>query len=268
MASEAQVLANRKNAQKSTGPRTEEGKAASAQNAVKHGLLARGDVIKTEDQADYDRMREKMVRELDPVGAVETELAERIVSLMWRLKRAQRLGNEVFDYLLAKDAHACKRRIYSTSANDPCEDPDFTLGRVAVEDLSNSRVIERLGLYERRIESSLYRTMRELRTVKALRVAEAGDCGEMADMSSEAEASGAELQTSDSKLDTSRSTPYGVTTNGELCETNPIGLGSEKADPDTGLQPASVNRAERDCLLDIELYKGPPVLKMTSFHQC
>jgi hypothetical protein len=228
MASEAQVLANRKNAQKSTGPRTEEGKAASAQNAVKHGLLARDDVIKTEDQADFDRLREKMVRELDPVGAVETELAERVVSLMWRLKRAQRLGNEVFDYLLARDAHACKRRVYSTSANDPCEDPDFTSGRVAVEDLSNSRVIERLGLYERRIESSLYRTMRELRTVKALRVSEAGDCGESADASvGGAEVSGTELQTSDSRLGTSCSTPHGVTTNGELCETNPISGGVE-----------------------------------------
>ena len=71
------------------------------QNAVKHGLLARDDVIKTEDQGDFDRMREKVLGELDPAGPVETPLAERIVSLMWRLKRAQRLQNEVFDYLLA-----------------------------------------------------------------------------------------------------------------------------------------------------------------------
>ena len=78
MASEAQVLANRRNAQKSTGPRTEEGKAVAAQNAVKHGLLARDDVIKTEDQGDYDRMREKVLGELDPVGPVEMPLAERI----------------------------------------------------------------------------------------------------------------------------------------------------------------------------------------------
>jgi hypothetical protein len=104
---------------------------------------------------------------------VETPLAERIVSLMWRLKRAQRLQNEVFDYFMAKDAaSSCLKSIRSTSAGDPSDDPDFVLGRVVARDLSNSRVIERLGLYERRIESSLYRTMRELRTVKALRACE------------------------------------------------------------------------------------------------
>ncbi len=174
MASEAQVLANRKNAQKSTGPRTEEGKAVAAQNAVKHGLLARDDVIKTEDQGDFDRMREKVMRELDPVGPVETALAERAVSLMWRLKRAQRLQNEVFDYLMARDADTCAKRLYCDSAHDPRGDPDFVLGRVVVTDLSNARVIERLGLYERRIESSLYRTLRELRTARKDRDQESG----------------------------------------------------------------------------------------------
>ena len=227
MASAAQVLANRRNAQKSTGPRTEEGKAVAAQNAVKHGLLARDDVIKTEDQGDFDRMREKVLGELAPAGPVETPLAERIVSLMWRLKRAQRLQNEVFDYLLARDADVCARRVYCNSADDPRGDPEFGLGRVVVEDLSKSRVIERLELYERRIESSLYRTMRELRTVKKQR-AEDGErraaCEDAAGRVGTESPGGV--------------TPYGVTTNGpgtlggddkngEMCETKPICLGVE-----------------------------------------
>ena len=54
MASEAQIKANRENAQKSTGPRTEEGKAVVAQNAVKHGLWARQAVIKEEDPAEFE----------------------------------------------------------------------------------------------------------------------------------------------------------------------------------------------------------------------
>ncbi len=51
MATEAQILANRRNAQKSTGTRTREGKAAVSQNAVKHGLLARQAVISPESDA-------------------------------------------------------------------------------------------------------------------------------------------------------------------------------------------------------------------------
>jgi hypothetical protein len=101
MTSEAQVLANRLNAQKSTGPRTTEGKAAVSQNAVKHGLSARLDVIKGEDQAEFDLHREAMLGELAPVGSMESMLAERVVSLSWRLKRVERIQNEVFDALLA-----------------------------------------------------------------------------------------------------------------------------------------------------------------------
>ncbi len=68
MATEAQILANRLNAQKSTGPRTPEGKAAVAQNAVKHRLSGRLDVIKGEDQAEFDLHREALLGELAPLG--------------------------------------------------------------------------------------------------------------------------------------------------------------------------------------------------------
>ncbi len=229
MASEAQVLANRRNAQKSTGPRTEEGKAVAAQNAVKHGLLARDDVIKTEDQGDFDRMREEVMRELDPAGPVETALAERAVSLMWRLKRAQRLQNEVFDYLIARDADTCAKRLYCDSARDPRGDPDFVLGRMVVTDLSNTRVIERLGLYERRIESSLYRTMRELRTVKKDRDqgSGAGDRGaEGRGQGSGGGDRGARIEVAEAgplAPDPRTLNPVGS----ELCETKPICFGEE-----------------------------------------
>jgi hypothetical protein len=61
MASAAQVLANRSNAQKSTGPRTPEGKAVVSQNAVKHGLLAREVVIKGEDSGEFEFYRDQML---------------------------------------------------------------------------------------------------------------------------------------------------------------------------------------------------------------
>ena len=61
MASDAQIVANRLNAQKSTGPRTAEGKAVVSQNAVKHGLLARQAVIVGEDPGEFEFYREQML---------------------------------------------------------------------------------------------------------------------------------------------------------------------------------------------------------------
>ncbi len=96
MATMAQIQANRSNAQKSTGPRTPEGKERASQNALKHGLLAREAVIQGEDPAEFELYREQMLQELAPAGAVEAMLAERVVGLSWRLRRAERLQNAAF----------------------------------------------------------------------------------------------------------------------------------------------------------------------------
>ena len=102
MASEAQIEANRANAQKSTGPRTSEGKAKVAQNAVRHGLLAEQVVIAGEDPGEYEFYRQALIEEISPVGDYENTLAERAAGLAWRLRRAERLQAEVVGTLLAK----------------------------------------------------------------------------------------------------------------------------------------------------------------------
>ena len=91
MASAAQTNANRANAQKSTGPRTPEGKALVAQNAVKHGLLAQREVVQGEDAGELALFRDRMREDLDPMGSLEGILADRVVHLAWRLRRAERL---------------------------------------------------------------------------------------------------------------------------------------------------------------------------------
>jgi len=175
MSSEARIAANRLNAQKSTGPRTAEGKAAVAQNAVKHGLPAQADVIRGEDQAEFDLYREELFWELNPVGTMESRLAERIVSLAWRLRRAERIQNEAFDALLTKETSSplarLMRPLRSKGADQPPDDSDGcdgepAMGRTVVRDFANARVLDRLLMYERRIESSLYRTMNELRKLQ------------------------------------------------------------------------------------------------------
>ena len=88
MSNDSQIQANRRNTKKSTDPRTPKGKAIVSQNAVKHGLLARQKVISTEKQADFDLFRNGILTDLAPESPMESILADRIVVLWWRLKRA------------------------------------------------------------------------------------------------------------------------------------------------------------------------------------
>ncbi|MEJ2702101.1 MAG: hypothetical protein P8Z79_06625, partial [Sedimentisphaerales bacterium] len=60
MATEAQIKANRLNACKSTGPRTAEGKATVAKNATKHGLFTQDNVVISENQAQFDALRDEL----------------------------------------------------------------------------------------------------------------------------------------------------------------------------------------------------------------
>jgi hypothetical protein len=99
MLSEKQLLANRKNALRSTGPRTAAGKAIASQNAVRHGLRAEQAVIGGEDAAEFDRFRHIMLEDLAPAGALEAMLADRIITGFWKLKRAGRIEAEMLDHL-------------------------------------------------------------------------------------------------------------------------------------------------------------------------
>lgn len=178
MSTEAQILANRRNAQKSTGTRTREGKSAVSQNAVKHGLLAARDVINSENQAEFDLYRDRMLDELAPVSPMESMLAERIVSLSWRLKRTARIQNQAINALnadetsspLAKLTKSFLFKNHSQSQAGPSTSaPDLTLGRMAIKDFSSARVLDRLLMYERRIEHSLYKTILELQRLHLMR---------------------------------------------------------------------------------------------------
>ncbi|MHC4395496.1 MAG: hypothetical protein ACYS1A_07550 [Planctomycetota bacterium] len=175
MATEAQTLANRLNAQKSTGPRTSEGKTAVSQNAVKHGFSARQAVISSESRADFDLYRDQMLDEMAPVSPMESILAERIVSLSWRLKRAVRIQNQTIDALNAPDTSSSLAKLTKSILYKGRELPqeesasNLALGRLAVKDFSSTRVLERLLMYERRIENSLYKTILELQRLNLVK---------------------------------------------------------------------------------------------------
>jgi hypothetical protein len=84
---EARINANRLNALKSTGPRSEEGKAQSRQNALKHGLTAKQLVLPTEDTTAFEERREEWFDAYQPDGPAQKLLLARAVQASWRLDR-------------------------------------------------------------------------------------------------------------------------------------------------------------------------------------
>lgn len=90
MTSEAQITANRRNAEKSTGPKTEEGRAVAARNSLQHGLTAQKIVCFDEKWQDFLSAHEALRDALAPGDAVEEQLVERIALCAWRLRRASR----------------------------------------------------------------------------------------------------------------------------------------------------------------------------------
>jgi len=88
--SEARNISNLSNPQHSTGPRTEEGKAASSMNSLKHGLTAATVILPGEDPAEYQAFATGMRHDLDPLNTFETSLVTDLINLQWRLQRAAR----------------------------------------------------------------------------------------------------------------------------------------------------------------------------------
>jgi hypothetical protein len=96
MTSFRQIEANRRNAQLSTGPVTEEGKKKSRQNAVRHGLTAETVIDALEDAEDYAAFEMAITADYDVQSAVERELVLRLASLLWRLRRATAIESGLF----------------------------------------------------------------------------------------------------------------------------------------------------------------------------
>src|SRR6202451_1298653 len=97
MASFKQIEANRRNAQKSTGPMTDAGKEQSRCNAVRHGLAAETVIGGLEDAEDYKAFEAAIIADYDAQSAVERELVLRLDSVLWRRRRATTMETGLFE---------------------------------------------------------------------------------------------------------------------------------------------------------------------------
>src|SRR3954465_226 len=92
-----QIDANRRNARRSTGPNTAEGKLRSRRNAVRHGLSAETVIGALEDAEDYKAFEAAVIGDYHAQPAVERELVLRLASLLWRIRRATTMETGLFE---------------------------------------------------------------------------------------------------------------------------------------------------------------------------
>ena len=147
--------ANRANAQKSTGPRSPEGKRRSSRNALKHGLLAREVLVVGECREDLAGLARRLHGQLCPVGELEQLLVDRIVASLWRLRRC-----------LRQETAAIEHERKETSNDDDTEEMrrDRDAG-VAFR----RQYLEPLARYETALERQVYRALNTLERLQAAR---------------------------------------------------------------------------------------------------
>src|SRR5437879_5839455 len=98
MPTEAQINANRLNAQKSTGPTSPEGKARSAMNALKSGIDAWSHIIPGEDPADLESLTEQFLLHYRPADPIQLSLVDTLISTEWIKRRLRRIEAQLWNY--------------------------------------------------------------------------------------------------------------------------------------------------------------------------
>ncbi len=112
MATIAQTTANQANAQKSTGPTSETGKAASSRNHLRHGFAGRFTLLSVEDPAEYDRMLNSLRADFQPKTNAEDLLVERMTQHQWLVQRALQLQTFCFDGDQSNEDHQRSLSLY------------------------------------------------------------------------------------------------------------------------------------------------------------
>ncbi len=143
---------NRANAQHSTGPKSAEGKQRSSQNALRHGLTGQIVVMPGENLAAYQQHVKSFTDDLQPVGAIETNLVQSLADCSWRMNRVAVFENNVQTYAV------------------PCGDDPIPGGlSVGTALESMSKTLSNLSLYTQRLSRQFEKTENHLRELQQIR---------------------------------------------------------------------------------------------------
>jgi hypothetical protein len=98
MATDRQIEANRKNAQKCTGPNTEKGKTISSQNALKTGLDAKSEVLRFESRPDYEALIAAFYDRYQPTVPEDRALVDMLIRSEWLLRRYTAIDTAIWEH--------------------------------------------------------------------------------------------------------------------------------------------------------------------------
>ncbi len=174
MTSQVQSEANRRNALKSTGPKSKKGKGRARLNALKHGLRAKDIVLPSEDEQEFVDLRRALITELGPEGSLEEQIAERIVVCLWRLRRVYPIEAGILrktsrtmenNYAIEEANRRGHESVTEAKLRREAQSP----GAAFRHDAVCGDAIGKLSRYETAIERSIFRALHLFEQMQATR---------------------------------------------------------------------------------------------------
>jgi hypothetical protein len=172
MTSNKQLHANRANATKSTGPRSQGGKLRSRLNSRKHGLTAKMLIIVGEHADDFDQLLVGLVEEYQPQSLLECELVERLAGILWRLRRVPSFEAAILD---ARHDRIWTQNNYRSAPEPEGQNDDqerreeesdwessVELGRALIDDARYSDALGKLARHETTLMNAFAKTLQML----------------------------------------------------------------------------------------------------------
>ncbi|MGO9260385.1 MAG: hypothetical protein ACLQU1_29375 [Bryobacteraceae bacterium] len=159
MATKKQIQAHRLNSQKSTGPRSVEGKAASSQNALKSGIDSESQIIRGEDPAALDALANEYLLDHQPQSASERALVDILIDSEWTLRRLRKTEAQLWEYDLA---NISQENTKSYNRDNPIPE-DQILGRAFER---RQQTFARLERRRESLQRVYHRTLHDLREIQ------------------------------------------------------------------------------------------------------
>ncbi len=174
MATKKQIAANRRNAAKSTGPRSAAGKARSSKNALRHGLTAQALVVPGENAADFESLLEAFRTSLQPADAVEEALVFQIAAGQWRLQRYLRTETGLLTDCMGQSAEYYQKWGYGPFPPASAEEvTTLQLGSALKRLTGETDRLTSIARYEAAIRRQFFQALQMFEARRQLRLSQA-----------------------------------------------------------------------------------------------
>jgi hypothetical protein len=162
MSSQNRVETSRRNGALSRGPKTPEGRRASSQNAITHGLTAEMVVLNNEDQGQFDLILANYVREFNVVGQIEHDLVAEMVASVWRRFRLVRMESDFLNYRMQQEVELTKhtKRVLTKSEHQ---------GAAWMAAAGKNDCLNKFSRHDSRIRKYFRQTLEELAVLQSAR---------------------------------------------------------------------------------------------------